>query len=57
MRTLPNGRHVVLPLVAHNFGSMQSCGAQFVADFIEKASARYLDLSCMASIRLPSFVR
>jgi pimeloyl-ACP methyl ester carboxylesterase len=57
LRTLPNGRHVVLPLVAHNFSTVQTCGAQFVADFIERASTRDLDLSCLSSIRLPPFAR
>jgi len=56
-RTLPNARHVILPLVAHNFSSVQSCGGQFVADFIERASARDLDLSCTSQIRLPPFAR
>ncbi len=57
MRTLPNGRHVVLPLVAHNFSSVATCGAQFVAAFLEKASVRDLDLSCTSAIRLPPFAR
>lgn len=56
-RTLPNGRHVVLPRVAHNFSSVSTCGAQFVAEFIQKASAHDLDLSCVSQIRLPSFAR
>lgn len=57
LRTLPNGRHAILPLVGHNFCSVQTCGAQFVADFIERASARDLDLSCTSGIRLPPFAR
>ena len=57
LKTLPNARHVILPLVAHNFSSVASCGAQFVADFIERASARDLDLSCLSQIRLPPFAR
>jgi pimeloyl-ACP methyl ester carboxylesterase len=57
LKTLPNGRHVILPLVAHNFSSAATCGAQFVADFIERASARDLDLSCATQIRLPPFAR
>lgn len=57
VRTLPNARHIVLPLVAHNFSSVASCGSQFVADFIERASGRDLDLSCTSAIRLPPFAR
>ena len=57
LKTLPNGRHVILPLVAHNFSSVATCGAQFVADFIERASTRDLDLSCLSQIRLPPFAR
>jgi pimeloyl-ACP methyl ester carboxylesterase len=56
-KTLPNARHVILPLVAHSFSSVATCGAQFVADFIERASARDLDLSCLSQIRLPPFAR
>jgi pimeloyl-ACP methyl ester carboxylesterase len=56
-RTLPNARHVILPLVAHNFSSALTCGAQFVTDFLERASAKDLDLSCTAAIRLPPFAR
>lgn len=57
LKTLPNGRHVILPLVAHNFSSAATCGAQFVAEFIERASGRDLDLSCASGIRLPPFAR
>ncbi|MEW5917189.1 MAG: alpha/beta fold hydrolase [Gemmatimonadota bacterium] len=57
LKTLPNGRHVVLPLVGHNFSSVQTCGAQFVAAFIERANAREIDTSCAAGIRLPPFAR
>jgi len=57
LRTLPNARHVILPLVAHSFSSVATCGAQFVADFIERASTRDLDLSCLSQIRLPPFAR
>jgi pimeloyl-ACP methyl ester carboxylesterase len=57
LKTLPNARHVILPRVGHNFSSVQSCGAQFVADFIERATARNLDLSCTATIQLPPFAR
>jgi pimeloyl-ACP methyl ester carboxylesterase len=55
-RTLPNAQHIVLPLVAHNFSSIRECGAQFIADFLERGSARGLDVSCSAQIRLPPFV-
>lgn len=56
-RTLPNARHVILPLVAHNFSSVERCGAQWVADFLNRASARDLDLSCASETRLPPFAR
>lgn len=39
LRTLPNGRHVVVAGVAHGWSTVTACGAAFVADFVARASA------------------
>ena len=56
LRTLPNGRHVVLAGVAHGWSNVAACGAAFVAEFIDRASARELDVSCGAVSSAPRFV-
>jgi pimeloyl-ACP methyl ester carboxylesterase len=56
LRTLPNGRHVVLRGVAHGWSNVAACGAAFVADFVARASARELDLSCAERSSAPPFV-
>ena len=55
LRALPNGRHVVLAGVAHGWSNVTACGAAFVAQFIERASARDLDVSCGAVSSAPKF--
>jgi pimeloyl-ACP methyl ester carboxylesterase len=55
LRTLPNGRHVVLAGVAHGWSNVSACGAAFVAEFIERASARELDVSCGSVSSAPGF--
>jgi len=56
VRTLPNGRHVVLMGVAHGWSNVENCGAEFVAEFVDKASAKALDLGCSATSSAPPFV-
>ncbi|HEY7476427.1 MAG TPA: alpha/beta hydrolase [Vicinamibacterales bacterium] len=53
LKTLPNGRHLVVP-GAHGAGG--PCIGRIVRDFIVAGSARDLDTSCAAGIRLPPFV-
>ena len=55
LRTLPNGRHVVLAGVAHGWSNVAGCGAAFVADFISRASAAGLDIACAAVSSAPRF--
>lgn len=55
LRTLPNGKHVVLAGVAHGWSNVTACGATFVAEFIERASARELNVSCAAVSSAPRF--
>ena len=55
LHTLSRGRHVVLPTVAHGWSDVSRCGAQFVAQFIERASADSLDLACVGEGKLPPF--
>jgi pimeloyl-ACP methyl ester carboxylesterase len=56
LRTLPNGRHVVLAGVAHGWSNVAECGAAFVADFIARASTAGLDLGCATVSSAPKFV-
>ncbi len=55
-RYLSNSTHVLIPNLSHGFSSINECGAKFMADFIDKASARDIDFSCKDRVRLPSFV-
>ena len=56
LRTLPNARHVVLAGVSHGWSGVETCGAQFVADFIARASVKDLDVSCATTSSAPPFV-
>jgi pimeloyl-ACP methyl ester carboxylesterase len=56
LRTLPNGRHVVLAGVAHGWSNVAGCGGAFVADFIARASTKGLDLACASVSSAPAFV-
>jgi pimeloyl-ACP methyl ester carboxylesterase len=56
LRTLPNGRHIVLAGVAHGWSNVAECGAAFVADFIARASTAGLDLGCATVSSAPKFV-
>lgn len=55
LRTLPNGRHVVLAGVAHGWSGVGTCGAAFVADFITRASTAGLDVACARVSSAPKF--
>ncbi len=54
-RYLSNSKHVVIPNLSHGFSSINECGAKFIAEFIEKASAGGIDFSCKDRVRLPPF--
>ena len=56
LRTLPNGRHVVVRGVAHGWSNVAACGAAFVADFVARASTRDLDVRCAETSSAPPFV-
>jgi pimeloyl-ACP methyl ester carboxylesterase len=53
LRTLPNGRHLVVP-GAHGVGG--PCISRIVRDFTVSGSAKDLETSCVADIRLPPIV-
>jgi pimeloyl-ACP methyl ester carboxylesterase len=53
LRSLPNGRHIVVP-GAHGVGGM--CVGQIIGDFLAAGSAKDLRTSCTQGIRLPPFV-
>lgn len=55
-RYLTNSKHVVIPNLSHGFSSINECGARFIAEFIDKASAAGIDFSCKDRVRLPPFV-
>jgi pimeloyl-ACP methyl ester carboxylesterase len=55
LRTLPNGRHVLLQGVAHGWSNVDGCGAAFVADFVARASTAGLDVRCGARSSAPPF--
>ena len=55
LRTLPNGRHVILAGVAHGWSGVDTCGAAFVADFVARASVHALDVSCATMSSAPRF--
>jgi hypothetical protein len=56
LRTLPPGRHVILRGVAHGWSNVGACGAAFVAEFVERASATGLDVACASVFSAPPFV-
>ena len=56
IRTLPNGPHVVLTGVAHGWSNVDQCGAAFVADFVNRATTRGLDVACARTSSAPKFV-
>lgn len=55
-RYLSKSKHVIIPNLSHGFSSISECGATFIAEFIEKASAGGIDFSCTDRVRLPPFV-
>jgi len=58
LRTLPHGRHLVIPGAGHGLsGSLgaRECVPRLLAEFVRAADARGLDASCVASIHRPPF--
>ena len=49
-RALPNARHIVLPNQGHGYENA-GCWGPVVASFIDAASHRQLDLSCVEALR------
>ncbi len=56
-RTLPNGRVLIVPRGAHGQAGLEglACLDRLVGAFLEKASAKDLDVSCLAKIRWSPF--
>jgi pimeloyl-ACP methyl ester carboxylesterase len=48
-RTLPNGRHLVLPGQGHNVMTV-GCVPRIMAQFLDSADSRDLDVSCLDQI-------
>ena len=42
--------------MSHGFSSVSECGANFIAAFIDAASAQKVDFSCKDRVQLPPFV-
>lgn len=58
IRTLPNGRHIVIPSAGHGFDGLlgtKDCLTPLLVTFIRTADAKGLDASCVAAIRRPPF--
>lgn len=58
LRTLPNGRHLVIPGAGHGLGGSvgaRECVPRLMVEFIRTADAKALDASCVASIHRPPF--
>ncbi|HKP75804.1 MAG TPA: alpha/beta hydrolase, partial [Longimicrobiaceae bacterium] len=58
LRTLPNGRHVVVPSGAHSFDGLVGVGGcitPLIVRFIRTAAAKGLDDSCVRAIHRPPF--
>ncbi len=53
LRSLPNGRHIVVP-GAHGVGG--PCIAQIVREFLRAGTAKDLGTACTSEVRLPPFV-
>ena len=56
LRTLPNGRHVVIRNGAHSFDRLRPCVDAIIAEFIARGSARRIDTSFVEQIQRLSFV-
>jgi len=55
-RYLSNSTHVIIPNLSHGFSSINECGAKFMAEFIDQASAKGIDFTCKDRVKLPPFV-
>lgn len=56
LKTLRNGRHIVLRGVAHGWTNVAGCGSGFVAAFVERASSAELDTTCADTSSAPPFL-
>jgi alpha-beta hydrolase superfamily lysophospholipase len=56
-QSLPNGKHVVIPEGGHGpFGlSNLECFDQLIREFLDKADAKNLDVSCVDQMKPPPF--
>jgi hypothetical protein len=58
LRTLPNGRHVIVPSAGHGFDGLVGVGdciGPLIVQFIRTADAKGLDASCVERIHRPPF--
>lgn len=55
LRTLKNGKHVVIPNGSHS-GDTGGCLEQVLSEFVKEGSVATLDDSCVAKIQRPSFI-
>lgn len=58
LRTLPNGRHLVLPDAGHDWAGLvgADCPDRLVAEFVVAGAADGLDASCIAAMRRPPYL-
>ncbi|HYH83166.1 MAG TPA: alpha/beta hydrolase [Longimicrobium sp.] len=58
LRTLPNGRHLVIPSAGHGFNGVsgyRECVPPLLVRFVRTADAKGLDAACVAAIHRPPF--
>jgi hypothetical protein len=58
LRTLPNGRHVIVPSAGHSFDGLLGVGGcitPLIVQFIRTADAKGVDASCVERIHRPPF--
>jgi pimeloyl-ACP methyl ester carboxylesterase len=54
VKSLKNGRHITAPGTGHGVIST-ACGQKLIQDFLDRASADFLDVVCVKSIKRPPF--
>jgi len=55
-RGLANGRHVVIRNNGHAIGNAEHCIGQMIGEFLDRGSARRVDVSCAAAVPALPFV-
>jgi hypothetical protein len=54
LRGLRRGKHIVIPNGSHS-GDTGGCLEQVLSEFVNEASVKTLDTSCVAKVQRPAF--